>query len=115
MLHNLASPEPGFTPSPHDCRAHDSATPGNLRLIYVTLHPQGRESIAAESLPHFESEAKKRQAARTDIQEKIPESSHAQSRDQAAAQVGVNARYVSDAKKIKEESPETFDFHRGRV
>ena len=69
-------------------------------------------SHRAESLPHFESEAKKRQGARTDIaniQAKLPESSGTQSRDQAAAQVGVSPRYVSDAKRIKEVSPETFE------
>jgi hypothetical protein len=31
------------------------------------------------------------------------------SRDQAAAIVGVNRQYVSDAKKLKEEAPEVFE------
>ena len=34
--------------------------------------------------------------------EKIPQDNEGKARDQAAAQVGVNPRYVSDAKKIKE-------------
>lgn len=71
-------------------------------------HPppgQKSDAIAAEALPHFEEEAKKRQGARSDIVEKMPQSENGKkSRDQAAHQVGVNPRYVSDAKKIKQES-----------
>ena len=78
----------------------------NLHRRHLTAGEKA--AIAAEALPHFEEEAKKRQGSRTDIQEKIPECS-GQSRDQAAAKVGVNPRYVSDAKKIKESSPETFE------
>jgi len=54
-------------------------------------------------LPLLEAEAKKRQGARNDINipEKIPESKQSESREQAAQIVGANARYVSDAKRIK--------------
>jgi hypothetical protein len=48
-------------------------------------------------LPLFESDT-------TEIQQ-----AKGESREQAAAIVGTNARYVSDAKKIKEEAPELFE------
>jgi hypothetical protein len=71
-----------------------------------------KAAVATESLPLFEAEAKERariapKNAR-DGKEIIPDQDKGQARDKAAAAVGVNPRYVSDAKKIKEESPETF-------
>lgn len=68
--------------------------------------------VAANMLPLLEAEAKERQLStlkhNTD-KEKIPERDKGQARDKAAAIVGVNPRYVSDAKKIKEEAPEIFE------
>jgi len=67
--------------------------------------------VATDSLPYFEEEAKKRQVRKPEsVVEKIPQQNEGtKSRDQAAQAVGVNPRYVSDAKRIKEESPETFE------
>jgi hypothetical protein len=63
-------------------------------------------------MPFFEEEAFKRKKELSgtrsnpgEVEEKIPqpeEKREPQSRDQAAQAVGVNPRYVSDAKKIKE-------------
>lgn len=79
----------------------------NLKRRHLTQSQKA--AVATESLPLFEAEAKERQGKRTDIKELIPESSKGQARDKAAAAVGVNPRYVSDAKAIKEKSPETFE------
>lgn len=71
-------------------------------------------AVAADSLPLYEAEAKERkkemEGRPSKLEEKIPqESREPQARDKAAAATGVNPRYVQDAKKIKEESPETFE------
>ena len=92
-------------------------------------------AVAVELLPFFEADAKKRQqAAGKDhgrgqkVEEKIPQpisnkSTPAkietaqesvsgrvpQAREDAAKSVGVNDRYVQDAKKVKEEAPEVFE------
>lgn len=69
--------------------------------------------VAVDSLPMFEAEAKERLSkAGGDNRagkEKIPDLEKGQARDKAAAAVGVNPRYVSDAKKVKEEAPEIFE------
>jgi len=63
--------------------------------------PSGQKAVLAlDILPLTEAEARKRQGTRNDIQERIPESQQAQSRDHAAQAVGVNPRYVSDAKVL---------------
>ena len=71
-------------------------------------------AVAVELLPELKREAKERQRVRKGNQagatvEKIPDLSAGQSRDQAAAIVGANPRYVSDAETIKRESPEVFN------
>lgn len=43
------------------------------------------------------------------VEERIPERDEGQARDQAAKDFGANPRYVSNAKKIKEEAPEEFE------
>lgn len=73
------------------------------------LTPSQKACVAVELLPEIEKAAKERQGARNDIVEKVPQCEKQRSRDEAAKMVGVNSRYVSDAKKIKEESPKTFD------
>jgi hypothetical protein len=68
-------------------------------------------AVAAELEPHFAADAKRRQARKPkaeSVQEKIPEQKRAQAREEAAKSVGVNDRYVSDAKKVKTEAPEVF-------
>jgi hypothetical protein len=75
-------------------------------------------AVAAELEPFFAADAKRRQKehggtapgkAKTH-EEKIPQVSERQSqaREEAAKSVGVNDRYVSDAKKVKAEAPEVF-------
>ena len=77
-----------------------------------------KAAVAQDSLPWLEKEAKERQKALAGTRsgpgqkqgkEKIPEPAKGQSRDKAAAMLGVNARYVSDAKKIKEKAPGLFE------
>lgn len=71
------------------------------------LTPSQRAAIAIASLPLLETEAKERERMG---KEKIPDPDEkGQARDKAAKIVGVNPRYVSDAKKIKEQSPATFE------
>jgi hypothetical protein len=41
--------------------------------------------------------------------EKVPQQTPRKAREEAAASVGVNDRYVSDAKKVKQEAPEVFE------
>lgn len=68
-------------------------------------------AVAAELEPHFAADAKRRQARKPKsdfVQEKVPEQKRAQAREEAAKSVGVNDRYVSDAKKVKTEAPEVF-------
>jgi hypothetical protein len=78
----------------------------NLKRRQLTASQ--RAAVATESLPLLEAEAKARQGARNDIVEIVPPSVQGKARDKAAAAVNVNPRYVSDAKAIKEASPETF-------
>lgn len=80
-------------------------------------------AVAAELEPFFAADAKKRQRQHggtapgkpKSLQEKVPEviekkgKPAPQAREQAAKSVGVNDRYVSDAKKVKEEAPEVFE------
>jgi len=47
--------------------------------------------------------------AKTQKVEKIPPIEKAKAREEAAKSVGVNDRYVSDAKKVKTEAPEVFE------
>ena len=64
--------------------------------------------VGTESLPHYEAEAKKRQVRKPDsVVAIVPQQNESlKARDQAAAAVGVSPRYVSDAKRLKAESPE---------
>jgi ParB-like chromosome segregation protein Spo0J len=80
-------------------------------------------AVAAELEPHFAADAKRRQRdsikARDDkgraapVVEKVPQLEHperpSKAREEAAKSVGVNDRYVSDAKKVKQEAPEVFE------
>jgi hypothetical protein len=71
-------------------------------------------ALALEIEPYFAEEAKKRYAETvgrpSKSEEKVPQISRApQSRDQAAATVGVSGKLVSAAKAIKEADPERFE------
>jgi hypothetical protein len=87
----------------------------SLNLHRRQLTASQRAAVATESLPHFEAEAEKRRREKisdsrtSETVELVPPSQEVKSRDQAGALVGVNGRYVSEAKRIKEESPETFE------
>lgn len=83
-------------------------------IVSMNLHRRHLTSsqlaaVAVEMLPLLEAEAKERQGARTDIVEKIPPSEMGKAREKAAAIVGTNPRYVSDAKKLAEEAPALFE------
>jgi hypothetical protein len=69
-------------------------------------------AVAAELEPHFAADAKRRQIRKPksgSVQEKVPEQKRPQAREEAAKSVGVNDRYVSDAKKVKKEAPDVFE------
>jgi ParB-like chromosome segregation protein Spo0J len=76
-------------------------------------------AVAAELEPHFAADAKRRQREAgkehgrgQKVVEKVPqpmEKPAIKAREEAAKSVGVNDRYVSDAKKVKAEAPEVFE------
>lgn len=76
-------------------------------------------AVAAELEPHFAADAKRRQKQHggtapgkpKTLPEKVPEvkKGDGDARKAAAVSVGVNDRYVSDAKKVKTEAPEVFE------
>jgi ParB-like chromosome segregation protein Spo0J len=76
-------------------------------------------AVAAELEPFFAADAKRRQRQHggtapgkpKTLPEKVPEvkKGEGDARKAAAVSVGVNDRYVSDAKKVKAESPEVFE------
>lgn len=69
-------------------------------------------AVAAELEPHFAADAKRRQIRRPkseSVVEKVPQQTSRKAREEAAASVGVNDRYVSDAKKVKQEAPDVFE------
>jgi ParB-like chromosome segregation protein Spo0J len=73
-------------------------------------------AVAAELEPHFAEDAKRRQAEQAKRNqpqaqkvEKLPPIEKAKAREEAAKSVGVNDRYVQDAKKVKTEAPEVFE------
>ena len=68
-------------------------------------------AVAAELEPFFSADAKRRQIRKPkaeSVVEKVPQQTPRKSREEAAASVGVNDRYVSDAKKVKAKAPEVF-------
>lgn len=76
------------------------------------LSTSQRAAIAAEMLPLFEAEARKRQATSTggatpQLKENLPEA--VQARDEAGRLLDVSGRSVSEAKAIREAAPEVFE------
>ncbi len=72
--------------------------------------------MAQEALAWLEKEAKERQKENAIAHNtgkpnvaKMPPSAKGKSRDKAAALLGVSARYVSDAKKIRKKSRKLFE------
>lgn len=85
-----------------------------------------RSAVAVELLPFFEADARKRYEATVGRPKKDADKSVAilppiftdqkpkeveppKARQEAAKSIGVGERYVQDAKKVKEQSPEVFD------
>lgn len=76
-------------------------------------------AVAAELEPHFAADAKRRQqnagkehGRGQKVSQKVEQAVSANDRKaaaEAAASVGVNRQYVSDAKKVKTEAPEVFE------
>jgi ParB-like chromosome segregation protein Spo0J len=76
-------------------------------------------AVAAELEQHFAADAKRRQQKAgkehgrgQKVVEKVPQPMSkpaVKAREEAAKSVGVNERYVSDAKKVKKEAPEVFE------
>lgn len=84
------------------------------------LSASQRAAIATEALPLFEAEAAERKkklsgtrsnpGEKKEVREKVPlPDETGKATEKAAAAVGANPRYVSDAKKIKEEAPAVFE------
>lgn len=80
-------------------------------IIHRSLSATQRATIAAELLPHIESDAAKRmKAGKADPTQKIVEGrSGRESTAVAAKATGTNREYVAAAAKIKEKSPATFE------
>jgi hypothetical protein len=94
----------------NQCRA--AGLSGSNLNVRVEIIPQVTQIIAeapkGKALPMFEAEAKARQKKSADVPNKgatvreiIPEPSKGKATEKAAATVGVNPRYVSDAKNKK--------------
>jgi len=78
------------------------------------LTPSQLAAVGVEELPRLEDEAEKRKASTLKkgdkpVREIIPQREKGKATEKAAEIVGVNPRYVSDAKKIKEKDPEAFE------
>lgn len=84
----------------------------NLHRRHLTSSQ--RACVATDVLPMLEEEARLRQIAqlkqgdKTPVVAKIPPREKGKSRDKAATATSVSPRYVSDAKKLKEEQPEIY-------
>jgi N6-adenosine-specific RNA methylase IME4 len=81
----------------------------SLNLHRRHLTASQKAILALEVLPLLEQEAKERQGTRTDLVQIFAPSDGGKSRDKAAILAGTNRQYVSDAKKIQQESPQLLD------
>lgn len=76
----------------------------NLKRRHLDASQRAVIGLAVE---RYEAErARARQGARNDIMEIIPECEQGKARDFAAAAVGVNPRYIQDAKRIETQAPD---------
>ena len=87
----------------------------SLNLKRRQLDATQRSCVGVEILPHLEKEAKARklqslkQYKDREGNNSLTVDTKGKATEQAANIVQVNPRYIQDAKKIKEESPETFE------
>lgn len=109
----LAGVEPKF--EDWDGKGSELDFVADLNLRRRDLTKGQRAAIAVGLLPMLEEEARQRRSAKLKqnrtVPEKVPkrqEQIAGEARERAAALVGVNAHYVSDAKRIKEQRPEIF-------
>ena len=79
----------------------------NLHRRHLTVGQ--RTKIAVEALTQLEAEAKERQGERNDISANLRGSDGRKAAEQAADLVGVSARSVETAKKLKNDDPEEFE------
>ena len=84
----------------------------NLKRRHLTASQ--RAVIALDVLPLLEEEAKKRQATSTggfepQLVAKMPQGGTGKAREKAGDVFNVGARYIQDAKKLKEETPEVIE------
>jgi hypothetical protein len=83
----------------------------NLHRRQLTKSQAAAVAVEVEEL--FASEAKERQGKRTDLEpnfgQKIDQSRAPRSTDRAGDLLNVNRQYVSDAKKLRDEAPETYE------
>jgi ParB-like nuclease domain len=115
-----AAVELGMDKVPMTTRQFKSEVERKLHALSLNVHRRQltlsqRAAFAAELLPLFEKHAKERQLANLrkgtskPVRKKVPPQEKGKATDQAAKVLKVNAKYVSDAKRIKEESPEKFE------
>ena len=77
----------------------------NLKRRHLTLGQ--RAQSAAEALPHYEAEARKRQGTRTDKNfREFFQGSFSKATDYASQDFNVNAHYIADAKVLQERAPD---------
>lgn len=86
----------------------------SLNMHRRHLTASQKAAVGVEFLPYLEAEAKVRQMGTLKqnadtVPAKLPERDKGDARDKAAELVSVSPRYVSDAKRIKNESPENFE------
>lgn len=81
----------------------------SLNLKRRHLDATQKAVVSVDILPMLEMEAKARMSRGGEGKEIFPYLEKGQARDKAANATGANPRYVSDAKRIKEEAPELFE------
>lgn len=79
----------------------------SLNLKRRHLNESQKAFVGLELEAIYAEVAKKRQGVRTDIAEIFPQSEMGRARDKAAAVVQINSHYITDAKRIRTEAPES--------